>query len=252
MTNIGILSEEKIITLKSNSKSVIEKIKEHENNEWLKDFFADANPFQKSKINMPSFDLILNTSLEEDDKYDLENAVLLHENLKLTDSQASDDRLWISLCFGQFYDYMKKRWDTTEYNLKTHYFFPHGSKRSLYYNGISKLFWFAKMTYDETLEDPYQLTKFCSKNMTILSHMIYRGYANSKTIRLGVIKGFKEYLDEGGVFVGKMVDNTLKYVSFVGGAYILDLFTEEELCAKIKAKLYEYAKEETENNKFIL
>ena len=85
---------------------------ENADNEWLKDFFADANPFQKSKINMPSFDLILNTSLEEDDKYDLENAVLLHENLKLTDSQASDDRLWISLCFGQFYDYMKKRWDT--------------------------------------------------------------------------------------------------------------------------------------------
>ena len=60
MTNIGILSEEKIITLKSNSNIVIEKIKQNADNEWLKDFFADANPFQKSKINIPSFNLIFN------------------------------------------------------------------------------------------------------------------------------------------------------------------------------------------------
>ena len=252
MINIGILSEEKIITLKSNADIVINKIKENTSNEWLKDFFQDASPFQKSKLNVEISDLLLNSEVEEGDKYDLENAIRLHKCLQITDSQASDERLWISLCFGHFYNYMKRRWDCTIYNLNTHYFFPHGSKRSLYYNGVSKLYWFAKMTYDDRLSDPYELTKFCASNMTIISHMIYRGYANNKTIRLGIIKGFKKYIDNGGIFEGKMVDETLKYVSFVGGAYILDLFTEEEVSLKVYNKLLSYSRVKKEDKNFVL
>ena len=104
MTNIGILSEEKIITLKSNTPVVIEKIKESANNEWLKEFFSEENPFQKSKINIKDFDLLKNEENDSINEHDLENAILLHKNLKITDSQASDERLWISLCFGKFYD----------------------------------------------------------------------------------------------------------------------------------------------------
>ena len=153
MTNIGILSEEKIITLKSNSNIVIEKIKQNADNEWLKDFFADANPFQKSKINVEQFNLILNANGDEINKHDLENAILLHKKLQITDSQASDERLWISLCFGEFYPYMRNRWNMEKkLNLTEHWFCPHGQKRGLYFNGMARLYWFAKISYDETFK----------------------------------------------------------------------------------------------------
>lgn len=254
MTNIGILSEEKIITLKSNSNIVIEKIKENENNEWLKDFFADANPFQKSKINVEQFNLILNADGDEINKHDLENAILLHKKLQITDSQASDERLWVSLCFGEFYPYMRNRWSMDKkLNLTEHWFCPHGQKRGLYFNGIARLYWFAKISCDETLEDPYELTKFCfEKDIDIIRQMIYRTYSNSKVIRLAILKALKSYVDEGGFYHRNILRKTLKYVSFLGGAYILDIFTEEELFEKIKKKLFEYEKEETENNKFTL
>lgn len=253
MTNLGILSEEKIITLKSNSGIVIEKIKENIDNEWLKDFFADSNPFQKSKINVEQFGLILNADGDEINKHDLENAILLHKKLQITDSQASDERLWISLCFGEFYPYMRNRWSMDKkLNLTEHWFCPHGQKRGLYFNGLARLYWCAKISYDETLDDPYELTRFCFKDINIITQMIFRGYANSKTVRLALLKALKSYVDEGGTYNRKILLNMLKYVSFLGGAYILDIFTEEELFIKIKKKLFEYEKEETENNKFTL
>ena len=220
----------------------------------MKDFFADANPFQKSKINVEKFNLMLNANGDEINKHDLENAILLHKKLQITDSQASDERLWISLCFGEFYPYMRNRWSMEKkLNLTEHWFCPHGQKRGLYFNGMARLYWFAKISYDETLEDPYELTKFCfEKDIDIIRQIIYRTYSNSKVIRLAILKALKSYVDEGGFYHRNILRKTLKYVSFLGGAYILDIFTEEELFIKIKKKFVEYEKEETENNKFTL
>ena len=74
--------------------------------------------------------------------------------------------------------------------------------------------------------------------------MIFRGYANSKTVRLALLKGLKSHVDNGGLYNRKILLKILKYVSFLGGAYILDGFTEQELFDKIIAKLAVYEKEE--------
>ena len=105
-----LLSEDKILTIKSNKAEVVKCISESKDNSWLKDFFHEENPFTKSKLYVEDFNLIIGDNNDELSKYDLENAILLHKMLKLTDSQACDERLWISLCFGEFYDYMKYRW----------------------------------------------------------------------------------------------------------------------------------------------
>lgn len=253
MNNICVLSEEKIITLKNNLDIVTEKIKEFDNNEWLKDFFRDENPFIKSKINTKDFELKINQAGDEINKYDLENAILLHENLNLTASQASDERLWISFCFGKFYNYMRTRWSVDKKtNLKEHWFCPHGQKRGLYFNGLSRMYWCAEISYDETFEDPYELTRFCFKDINIITQMSYRGYSNSKTVRLALLKALKNHVDAGGIYNRTLLLEILKYLSFLGGAYILDCFTEKELYDKILNKLVEYSEEEFLNKRFKL
>ena len=238
MTNIEILSEDKILTIKSNKAEVVKCISESKDNSWLKDFFHEENPFTKSKVCVEDFNLIISDDKDEISKADLENAILLHKKLKLTDSQACDERLWISLCFGQFYDYMKSRWSVEKKtNFEEHWLFPHGQKRSLYFNGLSRLYWFAKITYDEKLKDPYELTKFCFNDINIVIQMIYRGYSNSKTVRLALLKALKSFVEDGGSYNRNILHGILKYVSFLGGAYILDSFTEEELYDKIYCKL---------------
>lgn len=248
MTNIEILSEEKILTIKNNKAEVVKCILESKDNTWLKDFFQEANPFTKSKVQVDNFELLVAPNKEEMTQSDLENSILLHKNLKITDSQACDERLWISLCFGKFYDYMKTRWSVErKTNFDEHWLFPHGQKRSLYFNGLSRLYWFAKITYDETLEDPYELTKFCFKDINIVLQMIYRGYSNSKMVRLAIIKAIKEFVEDGGSYNRNILHGILKYVSFLGGAYILDSFSENELKEKCYLKLIELYVQENPN-----
>ena len=249
MTNLEILSEDKILTLKNNKKQVLDCMLSSSNNSWLKDFFREENPFSKSKLMVKDFDLKL---ADEDNLqyFDLDNAIILHENLRLTDSQACDERLWISLCFGKFYDYMQSRWNVkTRTNLNEHWLFPHGQKRSLYFNGISRLYWFAHITYDASLKDPYEITKFCFTNIQILAQMIYRGYSNSKSVRLALLKAIKSYTEDGGSLNQKILYGILKYVSFLGGAYILDSFTEKELFDKCYLKLIDLYIEEYPDQK---
>ena len=50
MINVDILSDEKVMTLKSNIKEVQDNIFSSKNNEWIKDFFKEENPFIKSKL----------------------------------------------------------------------------------------------------------------------------------------------------------------------------------------------------------
>ena len=37
--------------------------------------------------------------------------------------------------------------------------FPYPSRRSLFINGIARLWWFAHFTIDESMENPYELTE---------------------------------------------------------------------------------------------
>jgi len=245
MINIEILSEEKILTIKNNKSTVVDNILSHRDNSWLNDFFREENPFVKSKLHTDDFDLTYTERRDETTQLDVENAIILHKNLKLTDSQACDERLWISLCFGKFYDYMKTRWPlSTKTNLGLHWLFPHGQKRSLYFNGISRLYWFAHITYDESLQDPYELTRFCFQDIDMVLQMIYRGYANSKSVRLAFLKSIRDFKNDGGTYNRNILHGILKYVSFLGGAYILDAFTEQELHDKIYLKLIELFCEE--------
>jgi len=194
--------------------------------------------------NVTDFDLIKNIEGDEINKHDLDNAILLHKYLQITDSQASDERLWISLCFGKFYDYMNNRWSVDKkINLTEHWFCPHGQKRGLYFNGLARLYWCAKISYDDTLSDPYELTRFCFKDINIIAQMMFRGYANSKSVRLAILKGLKHHVDNGGKYSRSILLKILKYVSFLGGAYILDSFTEQELFDKVILKLSEYEKD---------
>lgn len=249
MTNLEILSEDKILTLKNNKDQVLDCMLSNSDNSWLKDFFREENPFSKSKLMVKDFDLKLANN-ENLSAFDLDNAITLHENLHLTDSQACDERLWISLCFGKFYDYMQSRWNVkTRSNLSEHWLFPHGQKRGLYFNGISRLYWFAHITYDENLDDPYEITKFCFKDINIVLQMIYRGYSNSKNVRLALLKAIKAFIEDGGTYNRKILHEILKYVSFLGGAYILDSFTEKELFDKCYLKLIDLYIEEYPDQK---
>lgn len=234
---IEILSDERIETLatKQNQATIEALIQTSPNNEWLKDIFRDEHPFTSSKIEMNDFDMDMSASTPEDT--DFENAKRLYEALKhIPESTACDVRLWEGLAFGKFYDYMKYRYNPADQKnyYRARWLFPgEGKKRDLFRQGLSRLWWYAYLTYDESLANPYELTEFCFKHKDFLISIYMRSYSGSKNVRLGLIQALRDFERDGGSIEKKEIYNgVVKYISFLGGAYLIDMFSREEIYEK--------------------
>lgn len=240
MTNLEILSEEKILTIKNNQKEVLSLLKSNADNSWLKDFFREENPFTKSKIYIKDFELDVSNK-EDPSETDFENAKRLYENLKLTQSQACDERLWMGLTFSKFYKFMLYRYEPNAVNLRNKWLFQDNTQKAqIFRQGLSMLWWYAYLTYDEKNPNPYELTEFIFRHRDFMISVYSRNFSGSKNITLGLIKALKDFEKDGGNIKSKAIYNGIvKYLSFLGGAYILDVMSEKEIYDKCYIKLIE-------------
>lgn len=239
---IKILSEEKLETLSTKENlEVIEKyIKDNSTNEWLKDIFKVDEPFTLSKVDMEDFEMDMSAERPEDT--DFENAKRLFEALKhLPESTACDTRLWAGLTFGKFYSYMQYRYNLSSNAkyFKNKWLFQGQSRKSdLFRQGISMLWWYAYLTYDDSLENPYELTEFCFNHKDFLISVYSRTFSGSKNVRLALIQALRDFERDGGSIEKKEIYNGIvKYMAFLGGAYLIDTFSREEIYEKIYEEL---------------
>ena len=105
---LSIMKKDALNTLKASLKYTYPKYYTQKTNKWIYDICGDE-PFQEF-VEIPDFDLApLDTGLSSGE-IDLLNCKIVYENLSfLTESQASDERLWVGLTHGVFYDYMRKQ-----------------------------------------------------------------------------------------------------------------------------------------------
>lgn len=107
---------------------------------------------------------------------DLENTIILYDSLKdLPYSVASDEKYWAFLTHTVYWEYMRKRWpiEDSQQNdvefIKGRYFFSSKSK-NFYRSGLSRLWWYAAVTYDENnYENPYYYTELMLSRKDIAS-----------------------------------------------------------------------------------
>lgn len=84
---------------------------------WVENFKLDSSDWLSSELGNPIFsdtkftdipDFSLDMSEEKPFLTEAENVKRVYRNLKfLSDSQASDERLWAGLCLGPFWTYVK-------------------------------------------------------------------------------------------------------------------------------------------------
>jgi len=245
MINVEILSEDKILTLQNNVEELRDSMLSSQNNEWLKEFFNEEKPFIKSKLFIEDFELDMSTNNPVET--DFENAKRLFKNLKITESQACDQRLWIGLTFSKFYDYMTYRYGKTLSQIKNKWLFQGPSyKASLFRQGLSMLWWYAYITYDKNnQENPYELTEYAFNHKDFIISIYSRTFCGSKHVTLGLIKALRDFEKAGGKVNTKPIYNGIvKYLSFLGGAYIIDVMTEKEIYDRCYAELIELYKKE--------
>ena len=119
---------------------------------WLDKFKLDSSAGLASEIDGPLFlntkygeipDFTLDMSQDKPFLTEATNVERVYGNLKfLSESQASDERLWAGLCLGPFWNYVRYRWEIdkkcTASNIEQHFMFGFGARRSLTRNAMSR------------------------------------------------------------------------------------------------------------------
>ena len=174
---------------------------------------------------------------------DFENVKIIHKAFKNIPARyLADDKVWAYYAHTKFWDYMQKRWplkdkikDPTSYILE-HYFKKAGSDRGLLRNGIARLWFIGHMTYNESREDPYELTRLLLSTQEITRTLSERPILmRNKNFRFALLncmaKDSKPFLKRDGFIT------LLKNFVRISGIKRLDAFSESELIDLIQNKL---------------
>lgn len=238
---IQFLKENALERLKTNIEANIDKYSESSNS-WIYEYFEDENPFMDYKKEVS--EIKLNMSAERPESTDVENSKILYLALKdLDNSQASDERLWAGLAHGQLWEFMiyRCKMSSSKMNadsIKSNFFFKRNPRRAIIVNTIARLWWVGRLTYDESNKDDpfyaikYFETDFSTKVLTLFSS----NFTNNSKITLALIKAILDIEDENGKISRQEYQALLRYLNMIGGTFILDYLSEDE----IKAKLVKY------------
>ncbi len=242
---LQFIEEDNLIALKSNLSSLAPNFTKPDNT-WLTEYFGHS-PFVDSKFIVEDF--VLDMSKEKAKAYltEFENVKRVYNRLKfLSDSQASDERLWTGLCLGHFWEYTKYRWNiSTPNSILEHFMCGSGGHRGLIRNAISRLWWIGRLTYDNTgkRSNPFELTEFVCENADNVFHVLERNTSNNPMIVHAFLSAIIDSRTAGVPINTNIVGDLAKYLNLLGGTYILDCLPYQQIYDKIMAKSMSYKKD---------
>jgi len=107
----------------------------------------------------------------------------------------------------------------SRYHLKT------PNRRRLLRNGISRLWWYAHLTYDEKRSDPFELTRVLLTHQDKAQNLLERSLGSNKKILVAIL----EYLKLNPSLTRDEVRNKIKELNLVGGVKNLHLLDQDEI-----------------------
>lgn len=234
---LTFLEDDSLFALKSNLTKIYNQFASPDA-EWITAYFGHS-PFVETKYSVEDF--TLDMSQDKPFLTEFENVQRVYNRLSfLSASKASDERLWAGLCINHFWKYTQYRWNIisncTIDNVKQHFFFGFGARRSLTRNAIARLWWIGRLTHDPLRVDPYELTRFVCENSDYIMHVLERNTSNSPMITKAFLSALLAAREEGCPINTDSVGELSKYLNLLGGTYILDFLPEAMVYNKILEK----------------
>jgi len=243
---IQFMNQNDLDTLKMNADSNLDYYKSKDNF-WMIDKLGH-NPLVEYKRDVETFSL--------DPKSDeVDNARVIYSAMKnISDSEATDERLWAGLTHGLFWDFMRENIHSdietsaktkfTEKLIVNRYFFnikENARKRSLSINSLSKLWWAGRLTYDkENKNDPYESLKlFRSAFSHKMINTFSSNYMANPDIRFAVFDVALELQQDGVEIKGDTMVPILVFLNEIGGKLLLDTYTRKEWRNELKRFAFE-------------
>ena len=230
MMKLNYISEDNLFFLKENSELIYKEVLC--GNKKIDDYIK----IEESSIDIEPFELIY-SDVEDISQCDAENVQRIYGRLNmLTLSQAADERIWTAYTLGYCINYMKRRWKTEpDGKWKPRYLFGNSQQRSLYRNGMARLWWIGHAAYDKKREDPYELVKMICSQQYLVDSVIEPNFASNPTLRKAILNAIFDAQKEGLKIDREGVIRPLsKYVNIQSSTYILDMLSYDELYLKFR------------------
>ncbi|MEO8402967.1 MAG: DUF6339 family protein [Chitinophagaceae bacterium] len=202
----------------------------------IRDLYDNANEFNYEKAGLIADTIDIDISKKELDLGtkpgdDLDNSIKIYSALKHLDLvQANDKRLWVTLTHTLFYKYAMERWSLSESSsndvIKDRFHFEGTGLRARNQNSIARLWWAAKITYDEKRKDPFELTKLLWEKQDLYQNLIDRKFSTYRGTLTGFLNFYSEhkYLD-----LKKDMRKLFKGINALGGVKILSLLEDSDV-----------------------
>lgn len=228
-------------------EELIYKIEAGRFEEYLSDNpfpFERKIPPGESVIEVDS-NLALKLPTSSSEHFDMENSITIYNEFKLlNETQASDTRLWTYLTHVNFWGYMRKRWPAEKFEedsenlsddlsvknkqanfIVSRYHLKTPNRRRLLRNGISRLWWYAHLTYDEKRADPFELTRVLLSHQDKAQNLLERSLGSNNKILVAVL----EYIKSNPGLTREDVRDKIKELNLVGGVKNLHLLAQDEI-----------------------
>ncbi len=230
---IKYMTDEAVETLKANPDVVTAKLIENPDNAlWLQSFFP-GQLWVTKKYEIEEFSL-LEPKDDKDRDADLANSILLYERLRhLPLYVLTDERFWCWINFEIGYraalKYMPVKKGSSIF--KDHWLLTQGKRRGLFFGVLSRCYFRVALSVDESLADPYELTKFVIYNPLRFRELTWRSFSSEKSIVLGTLKAEKRVLAEYPQLEenAKHYADIAKHLSKLGSVMLLDCMTEKDI-----------------------
>jgi hypothetical protein len=188
---------------------------------------------EKVQLKSPSKDIDEKTT-------DVVNSIVVYEAFKnLSPAQATDARLWITLCFMHFNDYVRKRWhkdDEKEMvtSIKNHWTFG-GDRPQFRDNALSRLWWTGFIATRIPGWSAEDVTEILYDNSDYFSQVILRPSSSTNAAVLhGILSITKEAYIAGGKYERAKFINFMKKVNFLAGRTNLAVLAQGEIIELLK------------------
>ena len=239
-----IMKRDSLDTLKASLSEVYGKYYTEKSNKWIYDI-CGGNPFIEFK-DIKEFELAdLNADLAPGE-IDLNNCKILYEKLMfLSESQASEERLWAGLAHTTFYDYLRKRWGygygkkpkSTKKEvgaIKTRFFYKSSGRIGFYRNTLSKCWWVGHNIYNPNNKSNHfeslDIIGSNDLNSKITEFFYSYTFSSNPEIMNAIIDALRIFKEEGKVLsVRNHIRPAMSYLNAVGGSVVIDCLSREEI-----------------------
>lgn len=247
------MKKDALTFFKNNMSELYQNYYQKSTNDWMEEAYGGT--VFEDFIEIPDFELasLYGKSAGE---IDFENCKIVYENLiMLSESQASDERLWAGLCNNIFYDYMRRRFKYDENKIKdenkdmtgiiSRFFYKNSGRSGFFRNSLSKSWWVGRLAYDSQSSDKFIRLSYLGSSdfSTKVSDIFYSNtFTSNPEILKGICNAMQQYSEKGIKLVVKdHIRPAMQYLNAVGGGTLLDFYTETEIEKIVIKRIYEVA-----------